>query len=121
MPGGTIVSSVLRRSALLVGAMCASVVATFVATPMAQAADPITTQSAPTLTAPANDPLSATPLKNVVLQWNPVQYAASYEVQISPNGDFTNNTVTLPNNGVTVNNFYEVPLSLPHASYFWHV
>jgi hypothetical protein len=115
------VSSVLRRSALLVGAMCASVVATFVATPIAQAADPITTQGSPTLTAPNDDPGSVTPLKNVVLQWSAVQYAASYEVQISPNGDWTNNTVTLPNGGVTSNNLYEVPLSLPHASYFWRV
>jgi Bacterial Ig-like domain (group 3) len=87
----------------------------------AAAADPITTDPAPTLTAPADDPAGSTPLKDVVLTWTAVQHATSYQVQISPNGDWTNNTVSLPNNGSSVTTVYDVPLSLPHAAYYWHV
>jgi hypothetical protein len=47
--------------------------------------------------------------------------ASLYQVQVSPNGEWTNNTVTLPNSGTTVNDLYEMPLSLPHDSYFWRV
>lgn len=85
------------------------------------AADPITSEAPPTLTAPANDPTGATPLKDVVLRWTSVATATQYQVQLSPNGDWTNNTVTLPDNGKTVNTLYEVPISLPHATYFWRV
>ncbi|MBV9869268.1 MAG: Ig-like domain-containing protein [Frankiaceae bacterium] len=74
---------------------------------------------APVLTGPADN--TTTPLKDVVLTWNAVTGASDYQVQVSPNGEWTNNTVTLPNDGVTVNSLYEMPLSLPHASYFWRV
>src|SRR3954470_18222096 len=88
----------------------------------AVAADPVSSEAAPTLLAPADDPGSVTALKDVVLSWdNNAPHATSYEIQLSPNGDWTNNTVTLPNNGITVNELYEMPLSLPHAAYFWRV
>jgi hypothetical protein len=80
-------------------------------------ADPIVKQAPPTLIAPAND--TTTPVKDVVLQWTKVAYATGYEVQISPNGDFTNNAIELPNNGIVVPTTYEVPLSLPHDEYYW--
>jgi hypothetical protein len=85
----------------------------------APVADPIVNQAAPALIAPAND--KTTPVKDVVLQWSKVPYATKYEVQISPNGDFTNNKITLPNSGLTVAPTYEVPLSLPHDEYYWRV
>ena len=85
----------------------------------ATAADPITTQAPPTLTAPADN--SSTAIKDVVLKWTAVTYATAYQVQLTPNGDFTNNQVTLPNNGKTVGTTYELPLSVPHDEYFWRV
>jgi hypothetical protein len=74
---------------------------------------------APVLTAPADS--TSTPLKDVVLKWQPVAGASQYQVQVSPNGAWTNNTVGLPGNGKTVTNLFEVPISLPHDSYFWRV
>jgi hypothetical protein len=74
---------------------------------------------APVLTGPADN--TTTPLKDVVLTWNAVTGASDYQVQVSPNDEWTNNTVSLPDEGKTVNNLYEMPLSLPHASYFWRV
>ena len=85
----------------------------------APVADPIVNQAAPQLTAPADD--KTTPVKDVVLQWTKVPYATTYEVQISPNGDWTNNKIDLPKNGMTVATTYEVPLSLPHDEYYWRV
>jgi hypothetical protein len=56
-----------------------------------------------------------------VLQWDAVTYATRYQVQLSPNGDWTNNVVTLPNSGLTVATTYELPLSVPHDEYYWRV
>ncbi len=44
-----------------------------------------------------------------------------YRVQLSPNADFTNNQVALPNGGITIATQYDVPQTLPHASYYWRV
>jgi hypothetical protein len=119
---GAIVATFSRRVAVLaLGSATAFIAGIGGPIASAVAADPITAESAPTLTGPANDPGGTTPLKDVVLDWTPVEHAASYQVQVSPNGDWTNNTVTLPDNGITVNDLYEMPLSLPHASYFWRV
>lgn len=85
---------------------------------VAAAADPISGTAGPTLTDP-------TDTHRVVLSWTPsaasLPYATGYELQISPNEDWTNDTVTLPNNGITSNTSYEVPISLPHGYYFWRV
>jgi hypothetical protein len=114
------VSSVLRRAALFAGAVCASMVAAMATAPLAQAAAVISSEAAPTLTGPADSATAA--LKDVVLTWtNNAAQATKFQVQVSPNGDWTNNTVTLPNSGVTVNDLYEMPLSLPHANYYWRV
>jgi hypothetical protein len=87
-------------------------------TPFAGAAA-AATPKAPVLVAPANE--TSTPVKDVVLRWDSVAGASSYQVEISPNADWNNNLVTLPNGGKTVRTTVEVPLSLPHASYFWRV
>jgi hypothetical protein len=101
-----------------------AVIATFAAALLAAVIAPAGSAFAgsvapPVLTGPANN--TTTPLKAVVLTWNAVAGASQYQVQISPNDEWTNNTVTLPNSGETVNDLYEVPLSLPHGSYFWRV
>ena len=108
-----------RLASLILVASLGAVVASVAPATAGTGADPIVKQAPPTLTAPAND--KTTPVKDVVLQWTRVPYASSYEVQLSPNGDFTNNTIDLPNSGTTVATTYEVPLSLPHDEYYWRV
>src|SRR3954468_21505672 len=116
------VASFSRRLAVVViGAALTAAGAVAGPAGIAAAADPITTAGAPTLTSPADDAAGAHPLKDVVLQWSPVTGADRYEVQVSPNGDWTNNTVTLPKGGSTVHNVYEMPISLPHSFYYWRV
>ncbi|HWA66094.1 MAG TPA: DUF4962 domain-containing protein [Mycobacteriales bacterium] len=109
-------ASVSRRIALVlatVGAVIASVAVPL--TPASAARDVNT----PVLLSPANDP--STQLKDVILKWQPVAGASQYQVQVSPNGEWTNNAVTLPNNGDVVDPTFEMPVSLPNATYYWHV
>ena len=109
-----------RRAAVLaLGSATALTVGIVGPVATAGAADPITTQAPPTLTAPANN--TGTAIKDVVLKWTAVTYATAYQVQLSPNNDFTNNQVTLPDSGKTVGTTYELPLSVPHDEYFWRV
>ncbi|HVT65165.1 MAG TPA: hypothetical protein VHD81_08420 [Mycobacteriales bacterium] len=74
---------------------------------------------APTLVSPANE--TDTAVKDVILDWKPVAGASSYEVQVSRNAAFTNNGIDLPNGGVTTATLFEMPLGLPHTTYFWRV
>jgi hypothetical protein len=59
-------------------------------------------------------------VQDVVLEWTPVAGAASYELQVSGNGDWTNNmTAGFP---VTVFSArYSPATTLPDGSYFWRV
>jgi hypothetical protein len=84
----------------------------------ASAADPLEGAAGPTNLTPNS---WAAPIKNVVLEWDAVTYATHYEVQLSPNGDWTNNRVALPGGGETVATTYELPISVPHDEYFWRV
>src|SRR4051794_29534920 len=120
MSGGLKVATFTRRASMLALGSATALLAG-IAGPItsATAADPITGQSPPTQLSPADNP--ANDIKDVVLKWSAVTYATSYEVQLSPNGDFTNNSVDLPNNGKTVGTTYELPLSVPHDEYFWRV
>lgn len=104
-----------RRSALAAAFVAALLGGAIVPTAVSSAA----TVPAPVLTGPADN--TSTPLKDVVLTWDAVDGANEYQVQISPNGEWTNNTVTLPSAGDTVATTYDVPLSLPHDTYFWRV
>lgn len=114
-------SASIRRAASLIAISTLAATAAFVGSASAATtpADPIIKQAPPTLVAPDNN--TTTPVKDVVLQWTKVRYATQYEVQLSPNGDWTNNTIDLPNSGLTVATTYEVPLSLPHDEYYWRV
>ncbi len=70
--------------------------------------------SVPTLTYPAPD---AT-LTDVYVDWSPVLGAKTYELQISPNGDWANNVIV----DVTVKGTrYAPPTTLNNANYFWRV
>src|SRR3954471_6892210 len=122
IPRSPIVALSSRRTGTFV-AITALAVLGSLATPLtfASAADPIETQAAPNLVGPADDPTGNDAIKDLVLSWSPVTYATRYQVQISPNGDWTNNVVSLPDSGRTINTTYEVPISLPHAFYFWRV
>jgi hypothetical protein len=117
--GSPIVTRLFRRISVL--AVAAAATAAMV--PGMTAASAAAAVPAPTLVSPADNPTGnpAQALKDVVLTWTPITGASKYQVQVSPNGSWTNNTVTLPDSGQTVNAVYEMPLSLPHASYFWHV
>lgn len=75
----------------------------------------------PELVRPADT--TATSVEDVVLEWTSVLGAASYRLQISPNGDFANNvsldvsvkgTQFSPNNKTTAD-------SLQNGSYYWRV
>lgn len=70
--------------------------------------------SAPGLLQPAD---GAT-VEDVVFSWAPVLGAASYEIQVSPNGDWANN---LTFGRVVKGTTYAPPEGLQNASYFWRV
>lgn len=114
-------ASQLRR--FTVAALAAGAVGSFLLVPgqALAAGSAAPGPSAPKLVSPADDNNESAPLKDVVLKWDPVSGASSYQVQVSPNSNFTNNTVTLPNNGATDATTYELPISLPHSAYFWRV
>ena len=71
---------------------------------------------APTLLSPANSP--ATMVSDLTMHWSAVPGAASYKVQISPNGDFANNTVLTTSSKATT---YTPATALDNSSYFWRV
>lgn len=70
--------------------------------------------SVPVLVAPAN----AATITDVVLDWSPVPGAKTYQVQVSPNGDWANNvTVDVPVKGTR----YSPPTTINNGNYFWRV
>jgi hypothetical protein len=68
----------------------------------------------PTLTSPDN---GAT-IEQVVLDWDPVAGAAKYQIQVSPNEDFSNNVVV---DSIVWGTRYSPPTGLNNGAYFWHV
>lgn len=106
--------ALLRRITLIVMSMAA--VAAGVVVPTAPA---VAASSTPTLISPAND--TTTPLKDIILHWSAVPGASNYQVQVSPSTDWANDAISLPESGETSATVYEVPVSLPHATYFWRV
>ena len=131
-------SKIKRLRTVLTGAVCAAVaVATLpvLATTAASAAtDPLGGQPGPVTLSPtmSQDGWQPTPpagtsvadfMRHPVLSWTAITTlpVTTYRVQISPNANFTNNTVTLPAGGVTTSTQYDLPQTLPHGSYFWRV
>ncbi len=70
--------------------------------------------SAPTLLTPAFGAVVADPS----LSWEPVAGADTYQVQINPNQDFTNNMTT---DTIVKGAAYSPPVALPNGSYWWRV
>ncbi len=59
-----------------------------------------------------------TPLRDVTFSWQPVIGAKTYELQVSPNGDWENNLTF----GVTIKSTkYTPPVNLDNGSYYWRV
>jgi hypothetical protein len=70
--------------------------------------------SVPTLVSPAN---GAT-VTDIEFDWDPVPGARTYDIQVSPNGDWANNITFSANVKGTR---YSNPTSLNNGSYFWRV
>ncbi len=71
---------------------------------------------APTPLAPSNSATDT--VHDVVLKWTPVAGAATYQVQVSPNQDWTNNKSF---DIVTDSTLYAPAESLDNGNYFWRV
>src|SRR5215468_5122110 len=72
--------------------------------------------SAPILRTPTNT--TSTAVTDVVFSWDPVAGAKTYELQVSPNGDWANNiTLDVSVKGTR----YSAPTTLDNGSYFWRV
>lgn len=113
------------RIGLVAAATAAAVIGGMVAPTGATAAPP-----APPTNLQPNSPSSApssstpgTPVKNVVLTWNPVAGATSYQVQVSDaNGNFEDEGQVTASVDVTTTLTSFAPSSLlPHADYAWRV
>lgn len=57
-------------------------------------------------------------VRDVILKWKPLEGAARYEVQVSPNGDWTNN---LRYDIVTDSTHWSPAKTLDNGAYFWRV
>jgi hypothetical protein len=71
-----------------------------------------------TLDSPADDPLGSKPIQEVVLDWNPVAGAATYDLQLSTDENFLSNTTTV--NSLTSTR-YSPPSTLDNDQYYWRV
>ncbi|RYB96360.1 hypothetical protein EUA06_01950 [Nocardioides glacieisoli] len=71
---------------------------------------------APTITAPPSSP--SFELQDIVLNWNPVPGAMSYDVEVATNSDFTNITET--RSGITGTR-YSPPVTYDNDQYYWRV
>lgn len=129
--------TIKRLRAVLSGAVASALAVTMLpvlASTARAATDPLGGQPGPVTLSPTmgqdqwqpNPPAGTTVddfMRHPVLSWSAITTlpVTHYRVQISPNADFTNNMVTLPNAGVTQATQYDLPQTLPHASYFWRV
>ncbi len=83
--------------------------------------DVMSGKTGPVLVSPVDSKDESQPLVDVLLTWDPVANTDHYIVEVSPNDDWTNNTVKLPTGGSTVGTNYMLPVTLPYGSYFWRV
>lgn len=131
-------SKIKRLRAVLTGvvasALAVATLPVLATTAKAAATDPLGGQPGPVALSPTmgqdqwqpNPPAGTTVddfMRHPVLSWTAITTlpVTVYRVQISPNASFTNNSVTLPNAGLTVSTQYDLPQTLPHASYYWRV
>jgi hypothetical protein len=70
--------------------------------------------SQPSLVTPAN----GSSVEDIVFSWDPVPGAATYQIQVSPNGDWANNVSI---DAIVKGTRYSPTTTLDNASYFWRV
>jgi hypothetical protein len=70
----------------------------------------------PTLLTPAD--AVGTPLRDITFSWSPVVGAKTYEIQISPNGDWDNNVI---HDATVESTKYTLSTNLDNGSYYWRV
>ncbi len=70
----------------------------------------------PTLLTPADN--VGSPIRDITFSWSVVVGAKLYQLQISPNGDFTNNKILDIDIKSTT---YNAPVNLNNGSYYWRV
>ena len=70
----------------------------------------------PTLLTPPD--AVGSPLRDITFSWSPVVGAKTYQIQISPNGDWDNNVIE---DKTIKSTKYNVPVNLDNGSYFWRV
>jgi len=72
-----------------------------------------------TLATPSDDdPGGNSPIDEVVLDWNPVPGAATYDLQLSTDENFLSNTTTVPK---VTGTRYSPPSTLDNDQYYWRV
>ena len=132
--------SYLRKRAgtlLLAASLVAGAAVPLAAAPAGAVTDPLAGSAGPVQLYPSMPTDASTPsaqnvppgmtvdqfMRHPVLSWKPIGNlpVTRYRVQLSPNADWTNNQVQLPDGGLTHMTQYELPTTLPHASYFWRV
>jgi len=75
-----------------------------------------TWSTVPTLLTPAD--AVGTPLRDITFSWSPVVGAKTYEIQISPNGDWDNNVI---HDATIKSTKYTLSTNLDNGSYYWRV
>jgi hypothetical protein len=74
---------------------------------------------APTITSPPDDATQT--LQDVVLDWTPVPGAASYDVQVSTEADFSEGGALIDSQTGLLGTRYAPEITYDNASYFWRV
>jgi hypothetical protein len=72
--------------------------------------------SVPVLQSPPDN--AGAPLRDVTFSWSPVVGAKTYQIQVSPNGQWDNNLVVDTDVKSTK---YNTPINLDNGSYYWRV
>jgi hypothetical protein len=75
-----------------------------------------TWSTVPTLLTPPDD--VGTPIRDITFSWSPVVGAKTYQLQISPNGDWDNNVI---HDASIKSTKYNLTTNLDNGSYFWRV
>src|SRR6185369_13169252 len=75
-----------------------------------------TWSTVPTLLTPAD--AVGSPVRDITFSWSPVVGAKTYEIQISPNGDWDNNVI---HDATIKSTKYTLSTNLDNGSYYWRV
>ncbi len=74
------------------------------------------------LTSPHNDPAGTTPISEVALDWEPVSGAATYDLQLSTDENFQNDSTGVTRTVTQITGTrYSPPSTLDNDEYYWRV